>query len=173
MTQFSAVNVPTIVCIYVVLQHYSSLQSAPAPGVFSSDHSTGGSTAAPCSRKPSHNWQQAVRVFTHCKLSTVHCCEELRQLWLINTDTTLSPSPAPACESCHGTSHLILGTFYSFYLNKWMLPQVCSSTGAGQAGGVCGQAAGHGILRPAPRSPVLSSSPLKLARPSPDFSMMF
>ena len=134
MTQFSAVNVPTIVCIYVVLQHYSSLQSAPAPGVFSSDHSTGGSTAAPCSRKPSHNWQQAVRVFTHCKLSTVHCCEELRQLWLINTDITLSPSPAPACESCHGTSHLILGTFYSFYLNKWMLPQVCSSTGAGQGG---------------------------------------
>ena len=123
--------------------------------------------------KPSHNWQQAVRVFTHCKLSTVHCCEELRQLWLINTDTTLSPSPAPACESCHGTSHLILGTFYSFYLNKWMLPQVCSSTGAGQGGGVCGQAAGHGILRPAPRTPVLSSSPLKLARPSPDFSMMF
>ena len=158
MTQFSAVNVPTIVCISLGLQHYNALhQSAAAlhPRFSPVTTAPGAAQLAPCSRKPSHNWQQAVRVFTHCKLSTVHCCEELRAIMTYYGHYTLSVSRwwvMPWLLIPHTWDILSI-------LNKWMWPQVCSSAAEQvcwcRAGSVCGQAAGHGILRPQSCLPAL------------------
>ena len=137
MTQFSAVNVPTIVCISLVLQHYNALhQSAAAlhPRFSPVTTAPGAAQLAPCSRKPSHNWQQTLRVFTHCKLSTVHCCEELRAIMTYYGHYTLSVSSwwvMPWLLTPHTWDILSI-------LNKWMWPkfaavQQCRCASAGRA----------------------------------------
>ena len=169
MTQFSAVNVPTIVCIYLVLQHYTSLQPAPAPGVFSSDHSTGGSTA------------RAVQQETFPQLAAGSSCFHSLQtfnsplLWraesnydLLRTLHSLRLQVVSHAMAPH-TSYL--GHFINFkQMNVAPSLQQCSSAGVLVQGGRC---VWSGCRTRNIAATVLSSSPLKLARPSPDFSMMF